>query len=137
MPHAGRMVLLHHHLHIGRLHQPRSWVLPAHAHEGNHELVMVLQGEVETVIDGKPTVCGPGMIKFHPRRVPHAERQLGTTPNVLLCLAWREADGFGWSHWPLLVADRPGRIRQLLEWMVELSPAHEPHTQTALDAMLQ
>ena len=131
------MVALHHHLHIGRLHQPRQWVLPDHVHQDNHELVMVLQGEVETVIGGRATIAGPGTIKFHPRRVGHAERQVGATPNILLCMSWREAEGFDYSGWPPLVADRTGRIRQLLEWMVELSPAHDAHTQTALDAMLQ
>jgi AraC-like DNA-binding protein/mannose-6-phosphate isomerase-like protein (cupin superfamily) len=128
---------LHHHRHIARLFPAKDWLMPAHSHADSHELVMVVEGAVETVMDGRTTVAEAGVIKFHPRGVPHAERQVSKSRTVLLCMAWREAEGYDYSHWPQLVSDRTGRIRQLLEWMVELSPAHDPNTQLALDSMLQ
>jgi AraC-like DNA-binding protein len=124
-------------LHISRLHPPADWVMDTHAHQDHHELVLIVAGEVETRMDGRTTVARPGMIKFHPRRLAHAERALGGMPVELLCLSWRGADGVDTSGWPHLAADRTGRIRQLMEWMIELSPPHDDASTVTRDALLQ
>ncbi len=97
---------------------------------------MVVRGEVETTMEGKTTVAQPGIIKFHPRHVPHAERALHGSMVELLTIVWREAEGASYAGWPRQVEDRTGRIRQMLEWMLELWPARDADTQTTLDAML-
>src|SRR5580658_10724530 len=128
---------LHHLDIIARQHAARHWSIPRHVHDDHHELVMVVRGEMETKMEGKATVARPGMIKFHPRDVPHEERALHGTMVELLTICWREAAGYSYADWPRQVEDRTGRIRQLLEWMLELWPARDVETQTTLDAMLQ
>lgn len=131
------MPALHHRTrHIARLDFTRGWAMAAHSH-GFQELVLVVAGEIETTMNGTVTVAGPGMVKFHPQHLPHTERALGTRPPTLLCLCWdADADG-GCAGWPHLAADRTGRIRMLMEWMIELSPPHDAASEAARDGLLQ
>jgi AraC-like DNA-binding protein len=126
---------LPHVMHASELHPARQWVMPAHAHDGSHELVLVIAGQVETAMAGSTTVAGPGVCKFHPSRVPHAERAVGGQPVRLLLVAWREAPGYDVSRLPREVADRSGRLRLLMEWMIELDPG--PARQRTLDGLLE
>ncbi|HYE05796.1 MAG TPA: AraC family transcriptional regulator [Planctomycetota bacterium] len=123
-------------INISRLHPPADWSMAAHAHD-NHEMVFVVAGEVETVMAGRTSIAKPGMIKFHPRGVPHAERALNGGVCELLCMAWSEGEGIDTSGWPQVAADRTGRIRELMEWMIELSPPHDIASALTRDALLQ
>ena len=121
---------------VGRLVEPPGWDGAEHHHTDSHEMVMVVEGEVETVMAGNTNIAGPGMIKFHPRAVAHAERALHGEGAVLLVADWSYADSCDISHWPHMVSDRTGRIRQLFELMIELAPTHDAQTQAALDSLL-
>jgi AraC-like DNA-binding protein len=121
-------------MHLGRMRRPGAWEMPDHAHDTHHQLVAVLAGEIETVMSGSTTIAGPGTVKFHPRGVPHAERLVGGGPIELICISWREAEGTDYSRWPAVVADGRGRMRQLMEWMLELAPARDAGAQVALDS---
>lgn len=127
---------LHRVRHIARLRFDGGWAMAEHSH-AFQELVLVADGEIETAMDGRTTVAGPGMVKFHPQRIPHTERALGSRPPVLLCLCWDEGAGVNCSEWPHLAADRTGRIRMLMEWMIELSPPHDDASYAARDGLLQ
>lgn len=123
--------------HIARMHLPSDWAIATHQHDDGHELVYVVSGEIETVMAGRTTVAKAGMVKFHPKRVPHVERAVGGVAPEILCLGWRTPDDLDTSGWAQLVADRTGRIRELMEWMLELSPPRDDAASTTRDALLQ
>ena len=79
---------------------PSGWQLPAHRHDDHHETVLVIEGRVETRMEGAITISPPGGMKFHPRRIDHAERALDGSPVKLLLVAWREAPGTDYLRWP-------------------------------------
>jgi AraC-like DNA-binding protein len=121
---------------ISRLQMKSDWTIVNHSHEWE-EMVLVVEGQVETRMAGRTTVAGPGMLKIHPRGVLHEERSVATTDGVLLCASWDPPAGVDVTHWPHLVADRTGRIRMLMEWMIELSPPHDPASAAGRDGLLQ
>ncbi|MBA2480323.1 MAG: helix-turn-helix transcriptional regulator [Planctomycetes bacterium] len=114
---------------------PSGWQLPAHHHD-DHELVLVIEGRVETRMEGKLTISAPGSMKFHPRRIDHAERALDGSPVKLLLVAWREAPGTEYLSWPQVSTDRRGRLRMLLEWLIELQRSQLPTRAATMDALL-
>ena len=130
------MAGLHRVRHIARLLFDGGWAMAEHSHPFQ-ELVLVADGEIETVMDGRTTRAGAGMVKFHPQGIAHAERAVGGRPPVLLCMCWDEGAGVDCARWPQLAADRTGRIRMLMEWMIELSPPHDEASQAARDGLLQ
>ncbi len=130
------MVGLHRAAHISRLQMERNWHIPAHSHD-THETVLILEGQIETRINGRSVVTGPGMVNFHPMGVDHEELLIGAPPLVLLCLGWVGAPEVPWQEWPLFSADRTGRMRMLMEWMLELSPPHDDASSSARDGLLQ
>ncbi|MBA3710796.1 MAG: cupin domain-containing protein, partial [Planctomycetes bacterium] len=79
---------------------PSGWQLPAHHHDDHHESVLVVEGRVETRMEGRLTIASPGSMKFHPRRIDHSERALDGSPVKLLLIAWREAPGTEYLAWP-------------------------------------
>lgn len=122
--------------HIGRLRGAPDWTIEPHSHP-HHELVLILTGEMETVMAGETRRTGPGMVKFHPRGVLHTERCTDPQGVTLVCMSWDTPAEIDHSRWPLAVADRTGRLRMLLEWMVELSPPLDAASQAAREGLLQ
>ena len=47
---------------------------PLHVHHREDETFIVLEGEIEFEVDGKPITAGPGMTIFGPRGIPHSYR---------------------------------------------------------------
>ena len=103
---------------VRHLRLPAGWSIQAHAHEGFHELVAVLDGTIETRIDGRIQIDRPGAVKLQPRGQVHAERCLGGGGAELLVLCWNPGRGERCLGWPGAIADRDGRIAGLLTWMV-------------------
>jgi mannose-6-phosphate isomerase-like protein (cupin superfamily) len=57
---------------------------PPHVHRREEECFFILEGEVEFIVAGKKTRCGPGDAMFGPRDVPHQFRNAGTKPSRFL-----------------------------------------------------
>ena len=95
------MAGLHRVRHIARLLFDGGWAMAEHSHPFQ-ELVLVADGEIETVMDGRTTRAGAGMVKFHPQGIAHAERAVGGRPPVLLCMCWDEGAGVDCARWPQL-----------------------------------
>lgn len=112
--------------HASRLVLPRRWHLPFHHHDHGHELVMVVEGAVETEMEERSTIAPAGMVKFHPRGVPHRESAVGGGGGRLLFISWSEGGGADASGLPRLVEDRSGRLRFLLEWIIDLGQRRAP-----------
>lgn len=61
---------------------------PPHRHPAE-ELLIVKEGTVETLQNGKPSRLGPGSIIFHSSNDLHNIRNAGTTPATYHVIQWR------------------------------------------------
>jgi AraC-like DNA-binding protein len=120
---------------IARLVLKSDWSIVNHSHE-QQEMVLVVEGQIETRMAGRTTIAGPGVLKIHPRGISHEERSVGGD-GILLCASWDAPADCDVSHWPHVVPDRTGRIRMLMEWMMELSPPHDASSTQGRDGLLQ
>ena len=111
---------MHRVLSVGRMAMPAGWYLPYHSHGHAHELVFVVDGGIETAMEGGAGLATAGMAKLHPRDIPHQERAAGGQGVRILIVSWSERAGLDPLALPRLVEDRNGRLRQALEWMADL-----------------
>lgn len=65
---------------------PPKSAVPPHFHRATDEIVYVLEGKYEFVIDGKPQTAEKGDTLVIPRKTPHGFRNLLTTPSVMLAI---------------------------------------------------
>jgi AraC-like DNA-binding protein len=108
-------------LSVNDLRLPADWALPAHAHSDRHELVLVVEGTIETRVAGGVLRAPPGTAKLHRRGEAHAEATVGGPRTRLLFLEFVEAAGDDLAAWPLQAVDRSGRLRATCEWLLELA----------------
>jgi mannose-6-phosphate isomerase-like protein (cupin superfamily) len=73
-------------LHVTTL-QPAATSHPPHQHV-NEELVIIREGTVETLSDGKWVRLGPGSVIFNASNSPHSLRNVGSTPAVYHVVNW-------------------------------------------------
>jgi AraC-like DNA-binding protein len=118
-------------LHVSHLRFSSDWKLPEHFHADTNEMILVLGGEIETRIGGEVLRGTAGRVLVYPRGVPHEERAAGG-PLHLLFAVWRErGPARAPRSRPLISGDGRGRIRQLLEWLLEI-PASDQATLSSL-----
>jgi XRE family transcriptional regulator, regulator of sulfur utilization len=80
-------------IHITTLN-PGAVSHPPHRHP-EEELLIVKEGTVETLQNGKATQLGPGSIIFHSSNDLHNIRNIGTTPATYHVVQWRVAGATG------------------------------------------
>ncbi len=114
---------------VGRMSMAPGWYLPFHSHTHNHELVLVVEGGIETAMEGGAGLALAGMAKLHPRDIPHQERASGTQGTRIVIVSWSERPGLDPLTLPRLVEDRSGRLRHVLEWMADLWARRTPEAQ--------
>jgi len=121
---------------VSHLHFPADWKLPAHAHAGFNEMILVLGGQIETRIRGQILRGPAGSVLIYPHNVPHEERAV-SGPLHLLHVAWTQRLPVRLPEsWPILSQDGRGRIRELLHWLHELHPADRPTLSSLLHCAL-
>jgi len=76
-------------IHITTL-KPGAVSHPPHRHP-EEELLIVKEGMVETLQNGKATQLGPGSIIFHSSNDLHNIRNIGATPATYHVIQWRVA----------------------------------------------
>jgi quercetin dioxygenase-like cupin family protein len=76
-------------LHVTTL-KPGTSSHPPHEHP-NEELVIIREGQVETLSDGVWKKVGPGGVIFNASNSPHALRNIGTTNAVYHVINWKGA----------------------------------------------
>ena len=76
-------------MHITTL-KPGAVSHPPHQHP-EEELLIVKEGQVETLQNGVATRLGPGSIIFHSSNDLHNIRNVGTTPATYHVIQWRVA----------------------------------------------
>jgi quercetin dioxygenase-like cupin family protein len=74
-------------IHITTLN-PGQMSHPPHTHPAE-ELLIVKEGQVETLQNGVATRCGPGSIIFHASNDLHNIRNVGSTPATYHVIQWK------------------------------------------------
>jgi AraC-like DNA-binding protein len=104
----------------GRIPPQVGWSFPRHAHSDRQELIVVLQGRLETKIAGRTLSAKKGDILWYPRGEEHVERALGASPLEILYLGFEARVH---KSVPLLQFDAQGRIEHQVRWLVEAIPS--------------
>ena len=73
-------------MHITTLN-PGEWPHPPHTHP-DEELIIVKEGNIESILEGKTTPLGPGGIIFHASKHPHTVKNTGSTPATYYVIKW-------------------------------------------------
>ena len=74
-------------MHVTTLN-PGAVSHPPHQHP-EEEILIVREGQVETLQNGVATRCGPGSIIFHASNDLHNIRNVGSTPATYHVIQWR------------------------------------------------
>jgi quercetin dioxygenase-like cupin family protein len=73
-------------MHVTTLN-PGQTSHPPHRHV-NEELIIIREGDCETLSDGKWVKCGPGSVVFNASNSLHGFRNIGTTPATYHVINW-------------------------------------------------
>ncbi len=113
-------------LGVGRITPSVEWFALEHSHPNFNEMIVVLQGRIETRISDQVVVGGVGDVLFYPMGRKHVERSLGPEPLATVFCCWSDGDVDRYRAWPHLFRDPQLRIRTLAFWIEELfSPGFE------------
>jgi quercetin dioxygenase-like cupin family protein len=75
----------------GRIPPQVGWSFPLHAHPDRHELIVVLQGRLETKILGRTLSAKKGDVLVYPMGAAHVERALGARPLEILYVGFHSS----------------------------------------------
>jgi AraC-like DNA-binding protein len=101
-------------LSIGRLSPQPDWQMASHTHR-NHELIIILDGELAVEIRGQTRRAQAGELLWYPAGVPHREWTHPQAPaeTLFIALDWPTAA----AAWPIQQTDHRGRITELARWL--------------------
>jgi len=121
-------------IHVGHHRPRRPWHIQSHAHP-HFQLVGVLDGmEHVRLADGRRELSAGEIILFGPD-VAHEEWSDPGHPleTCFLDFAWDPLP----ASWPLVVSDANGRIRVLMEWLLEEHRTPSRQAEEIRQALLQ
>jgi AraC-like DNA-binding protein len=119
-------------VHASTLLLDRSWHMGAHQHDPDHEMIVVLEGRIQTDIDGERVGGGPGTALLYPARLKHEEWAVGGRPLTTVCISWVGPAPSG----PREKTDARGRITELARWLSELSADPAPEARDVAKGLL-
>jgi uncharacterized protein YjlB len=108
--------------HVGRLTATPAWHLAAHTHPV-HQLICVLRGRMAVRLQGREYAARAGEFLLYPAGEAHEEWAETAALETLYI-------GFAWDALPSAATrqglDARGRLRPLLEWLLEDRHARQP-----------
>ncbi len=112
------------------------WDFGEHIHEGFHEIYLTLRGGIQVEVAGRKSAGRRGDILFHPRAVPHMPAICSGDIHCIR-IRWEGCDGLcaEWDAGP--VFDQNGRVRYLLEWILDLHPPRDDYQATLTDSLTE
>lgn len=117
--------------HASHLRLNADWKLREHSHAESNEMILVLEGEIETRIRGE-VLRGPvGSVLVYPHGVPHEEWAVGGPLHLLLVVWAAKGSSPVPADQSLISTDSRGRIRETIQWLHELQPG-DPATLSSL-----
>jgi AraC-like DNA-binding protein len=118
----------------GRINPQPDWKLPEHVHSDFHEMILVVQGQIETHIRGQVIMGQRGDVLLYPKGQPHSERAVGGKSLETLFVSWEGMAAP--TDFPLHAFDRDGRIEQQFRWMYDLFPTESSEARKILDLLM-
>jgi AraC-like DNA-binding protein len=100
-----------------------GWKGAAHTHGPHHELVLVLAGRMRTRAGDRVLESGPGDLVVYPQQVRHAPASVGKEPLETILFRWQGGESVLELERPCVCADRDGRMRHQLEWILDIYPS--------------
>lgn len=101
---------------VGCVEPDAHWHIDAHRHTF-HELILVLDGRIQVEGNGRLVIGAPGDVLLYPAGMVHAERSDAEHPVATRFVAF--AGGVVSGNALVKVHDVRGRIRQMMQWIVE------------------
>ncbi len=101
---------------IGSLSPDPKWYLKSQSHP-HHELILVVRGRMTARTPEGEVTGESGDILFYREQLPHEEFSDSSKPVESLFFSFRH--DFGTHPPPLKFKDSAGRIRQLMQWLLE------------------
>ena len=123
--------------YTGHIAPQTGWSIEPHQHD-HHQLIMVLQGQIEANITDLVLRGEAGSVLFYPQGIPHQERSIGRGVLETLYVGFRTAaHGIHLGARPTISFDQTGRIRMLMQWMHELTSSPQKDRELTQAALLQ
>ncbi len=119
----------------GRIAPQVGWSYPLHQHDDYHELIVVLQGRLETKILGQTITSKKGDVLCYPQSAAHVERAMGSNALELL-FAGFQADLRFKKDASLVQFDMHGRIEHQVRWLIEEGQASRSPDQEFQNALM-
>ncbi len=110
-------------LACGCIRPDPCWTMADHVHAGHHELIVLLRGRMRVTFSDQTVEAGAGDLLFYRAGRRHHERSDPADPVETRFLAFTApvADAWTWTT----VADRDGRVRELVSWLYQESTAQD------------
>ncbi len=121
-------------LHLGHITPRPGWRTDAHLHDDYHQLIVVLDGTIETTIEGRRVTGHRGDLLHYARGVRHSEQALGERLLQLCFIHWQGGDSV--ARWPVKLEDREGRTHTLVQWIREIWPSTSDHDLRMINLLL-
>ncbi len=114
-----------------------QWVGGPHRHEGAHEMVLVVRGQVRTAVGGRALSGRAGDVMIYPGDLDHAPAAVGGERLETISLLFCGGERLGRLAGPEVRFDRNERLRHQLEWVLDLHPSSGPADRRAVAALAQ
>lgn len=124
-------------LHAGRIYPQIDWAMKAHKHSGNHELIIVLSGVLQTIMEERIHEVYPGEMIIYPQNILHEEKSIGQQPLETIFLCWSYPDPLEVRAWPRKGKDVLGRVQMLANWILELFPPKSVEEEQMMQMQLE
>lgn len=103
----------------GHVDPSPSWHMPPHAHH-YHEMIVIMRGRMSVNIRNTTVNGAAGDVLFYPANTVHEETSGPDDPAETTFTAFEWPDDTVTS-WPLILHDTQGRIRELIQWLLQES----------------
>ena len=113
---------------------PADWRALAHSHDGIHEMLLVIRGELAVERNSRVTHCRQGNCILYQAGEVHREWAVAGDV-ILFCLGWRGT--FGGDMAPLVSDDPQGRIRYIAKWIHDLHARNDASGRRTMNGLLQ
>jgi AraC-like DNA-binding protein/mannose-6-phosphate isomerase-like protein (cupin superfamily) len=111
-------------LYAGTVATRTPWYMAGHCHD-YHEMIVLVEGELNLIIDGEKIMATAGDALFYPAGSRHAESSCPDAPFRTYFIGFTDP-AMADAGLPVRVVDRAGRMRQLAHWIYDEQASRQP-----------
>jgi AraC-like DNA-binding protein/mannose-6-phosphate isomerase-like protein (cupin superfamily) len=124
---------------VGVVDTAGGWRIERHSHADFHEFYLVLDGTIVTRVEGAEGPHdlrgGQGEFILVPRGRRHSNRTPRDSNMRIIMVRWTGADELMAGTEPGYRYDAHGRLRYLVDWLLDLQPSHTRREETMQDTV--